>query len=469
MPTSGHRTVTATPKERISAPDTLQGKPDGPYKFIEELGAEVPTYVNPRLDLLEKSKRGFPRLTHHVPPSCRGPYKPEWMAPKHFSQYGHGYRTDHEGYALCHAEIKQKSDGTTHFKPRKCERRAVNRCPFCQNHGGALHPADRKPFAETKAMILKAAQINPEKLSRPQKFMAGVMELAALSDEEVTGGYVLDEDGRRWSGDSLTEKFRHDLISEMVRRSQRTIQQRLPDVLNVMYDIAMSDYAEPADRIKAAQWYAERTIGKTPDVVLHGKADTPLVGILGRIEAGARSEYRKQAAISSQANDGALDVDSFEIDDDLEPDDLPGEGTPVDVGDSGQDRIPVSHVRDSGDNRRPGQRSEDESVRGSGPDQRPQWSDELELADGPIHSGDTGPVDDGLTEAQRAKASRERIKKARNRRFAGRLTAGLKGEPKWLLDFRKLKSGRHKVKIYQPEEQTQAIVDRIQDRIAQGG
>lgn len=72
------------------------------------------------------------------------------------------------------------------------------------------------------------------------------------------------------------------------------LQTKTASMLNVMVDIAESDLVEPADRIKAAQWVAERTMGKTPDVIIHGKVDAPYEAIFESIDAGSREDYRQK-------------------------------------------------------------------------------------------------------------------------------------------------------------------------------
>lgn len=402
--------------ERIEAPDALMGKPDGPHAFVPELGLEVPTFVDPREDLIpDKATVGrFKRVSHHVPFNMRGPYKPQWLSPKFFAMYGHQYLTDSEGYVMCFG---------LNAAGEKCGRQAVNRTPYCPNHGGALHPADKKLSSKN----LSIDKIEPERieaLDRVQKFMAGFITVAELDDDEILGAFVRNDDGRPISNQKLGERFQQAMVKELMGRMQRFMQMKLPNMLKVLADMAESDFVEPADRYKCATWLAERVIGKVPDVVFHGSTDQPYERMLS-LASGSRDEHRKR--IASQRVDETPDiVDATVVDDeaDLEPDMERSPGNPVAPTD-------------------------DESGHGDRADQRTGNED----VDNPA----------ALSAVQLAKQSRERLKAAKTRRFAARFQGVITGEPAWIIEYKRLKSGKYKAILYPPERQTQAVLDRIRD------
>lgn len=404
--------------ERIEAPSALMGKPDGPHLFVPELGLEVPTFVDPRDDLIVPKARGFKRLSHHVPFNMRGPFKPQWLPPKYFAMYGHNYIIDSGGYVLCMGRNKNGD---------KCSKQAVNRTPYCPNHGGALHPADKKLSAQNVS-IDKIEPDRIENLDRVQKFMAGFITVEELDDDEIMGAFVRNDDGRPISNEKLGKRFQQDMVKELMNRMQRFMQMKLPNMLKVLADLAESDFVEPADRFKAATWLAERVLGKVPDVVFHGSTDQPYERMLS-LASGSRDEHRRRVA-SARVPEAAVVVDATVVDetDDLEPDgDYEQNGVAASV--DGVQPTPTDANADAS------------SGESTGPD-----------------SDDS----DSKSRVQLAKEARERIKKAKTRRFAAR-TQGVvtHGEPAWLIEYKPMKSGGFKAILYPPERQTEAVLDRI--------
>ncbi|AAN02056.1 terminase small subunit [Mycobacterium phage Barnyard] len=418
--------------ERVEAPNALMGKPDGPHLFVPELDLEVPTFDDPREDLIPPKARAFKRLRHHVPFNMRGPYKPQWLPPKFFAMYGHQYLTDSTGYVMC---FGTKKDGS------KCGHQAVNRTPYCANHGGALHPADKR-LSSKNVSIDKIEPERIENLDRVQKFMAGFITVKDLEDDEILGAFVRNDDGRPISNTKLGERFQQDMVKELMSRMQKFMQMKLPNMLKVLADLAESDFVEPADRYKAATWLAERVLGKVPDVVFHGSTDQPYERMLA-LASGSRTDYRNANHVKSQRipEDFGDVLDATVVDDesDLEPH---GDFGPDAMGDGsdGDEYAPASETDSDG-------ASEDTGV-------------VVDAADAP-------------TAAQLAKEARERIKKARTRRFAARAQGVVtKGEPAWLIEYKPIVSKKDglsakpkgfRAKLWLPEAQTQAVVDRIRE------
>ncbi|AZS12538.1 terminase small subunit [Mycobacterium phage DrLupo] len=417
--------------ERVEAPASLMGKPDGPHVEVPELGLEVPTYVDPREDLIHPNARGFKRLSHHIPFTMRGPYKPQWLPPKYFAMYGHNYITDAEGYVLC---MGRRKDGG------KCNKQAVNRTPYCPNHGGALHPADKK-LSSLNVSIDKIEPERVENLDRVQKFLSGFLSVEELDDDEVLNGYVRNDDGRPIQSKHLHKRFQQEMTKELMARMQRFMQMKLPNMLKVLADLAESDFVEPADRFKAATWLAERVLGKVPDVVFHGSTEEPYERVLA-LASGSRDEFRK--SVTSQrvtpTDPSVVDVEVVDDEADLEPtwDNEPdGAGVEVAAEQPSRSDVPDQRIPHRGNER--GDSESDSAgvaVDGSG---------------------------DSKSRADLAKEARERIKRAKTRRFAARSQGVITGEPAWLIEYKRLKKGGFKVILYPPEAQTQAVLDRIRD------
>lgn len=288
---TGH--VAAHPSFEHSADSgLLMGEPDGPVVYVASLGGEVPTFIDPREDLIPPNqKRGtFKRLSYHVPFSMRGPYRAEWLPHEygeHMVEAGQ-IRTDLNGNVMCSATSKRNDGGL-------CGNLAVNRANVCRNHGGALHPADKKMSAEA---FMPPPEGRVEALSRVQQFMQGFLEVKDLSDEEVVNGYILDDDGKRYSSKKMSIKLQQQLTRELHSRMNDFMSMKLPTMLKRVADIAVSDVVEPEVSFKAAVWMAERMMGKTPEVLIHAQTGAPYEAIFESIESGSREDYRKSVASS---------------------------------------------------------------------------------------------------------------------------------------------------------------------------
>src|ERR1700754_1241139 len=300
--------------ERAVVPDQLMGKPDGPWKYHAEFGLKVPTYIKPRKDLLSDGgcAKKIPRLNYHVPQTMRGDFKLADLPQDYVRRWCRTARTDYEGYVLC---TSRRNDGGI------CNKKAVNRSPFCNTHGGALHPADKKLSAQNTAI----SKIDPKRiqeLDRVQQFMSGFLSIEDLEDDEVIGSYVRNSEGRRIATTKMGVRFQQAMVKELVRRMNRFMQMKLPNMINVLTDIAESDFAEPADRIRAANLIIERVLGKTPEVLVHGTTEKPyetLLEKMDKIEGGSREEYRKLVA-SKRGESEPLEVEAIDYNEDSEED-----------------------------------------------------------------------------------------------------------------------------------------------------
>ena len=256
------------------------GDADGPDKFVDQLGIVVPTFLDPRNDLIPPKARAHKRVNHHIPFKMRGFFKPhEWP-----SEYRNTitWSVDTEGFVLCAATNKAGNG---------CANKAVNRTQFCRNHGGGLHPLDKKI---TMQNVIEVPPDRIAQLTRAQRFMQGFIPVDDLSDEEIQGMFIYEDDGQKVRSITLGLKIHQQIAQELHKRLNRFLQTKTASMLSVMVDIAESELVEPADRIKAAQWVAERTLGKTPDIIIHGKTEQPYEAIFDTIDAGSREDYRQK-------------------------------------------------------------------------------------------------------------------------------------------------------------------------------
>lgn len=284
------------------------GDPDGPDKFIDYLGMTVPTYIDPREDLLPpaQGRNTYKRVNHHVPFKMRNEFVFDDWPEEYKAKVAGTVKLNLEGFVMCHGITKEK-------KP--CSKRAVNRTHFCRNHGGALHPADKKLSANNIIQIPERAA----QLDRVQQFCQGFLDVADLDDDEVRGSFVRNNDGVPISTGKLGVKFEQILHKELLKRLNKYIRTKAPRAIEVMYQIADSDVYEAADRIKASQWLAERVVGKTPDIVLSGEInETPFQNILMGLDAGSREDYRKKVEATRYGEDSEeSQLDSSFVDGDF--------------------------------------------------------------------------------------------------------------------------------------------------------
>lgn len=437
---------------------TTLGEPDGPTRFEETLDCEVPTFIDPRVDLIPEylRKRGtYKRLDYHIPFAMRGEFRPEQWPKQFRNKVGPSLRLTTDGFVLCTA-FSKKANGP-------CGNKAVNRTVFCRNHGGALHPADKKLSGQTLAPM---PEDRIENLDRVQKFMQGFLSVEELDDDEITNGFVRTSAGVPIKSQLLGKTFEQRLTKELHARLNRYLVSKTPRALEVLYEILDSELVEPADRLKAIQMLTDRTLGKAADVlVTYQGEDKPYESIISRIEGGSREEYRNSVASSRigfvEANpssgvhsDGGRiqrildveEVDPDEIDPEELEDELGGSVEGDDEGDFSYEGLP---------DRREGDREN------NGIDLSESAGDQ---------KYDSGFLADSAAKRKSAIEARERIKKARARRFAKRAVGGINdtGDTPYLLEFIVISDpkskliGKYRMKMHAPEKITESLLARVQ-------
>jgi hypothetical protein len=459
--------------ERATA-SVMMGDPDGPERFVDSLGESVPTFIDPRLDLLSEhfNARRFSRLDYHVPFPKRGIYKPEWLPDEYRERIRGSIKTDLEGYVICSgtSKIYTNQNHRVVIGTRPCQARAVNRAGVCRLHGGALHPANRKLSAQTSGKI-PANRVH--KLDRVQKFMQGFLKFDELTDEEVIGGFIFNDQGRPIASTKLGNTVHQGLTQELFKRMTRYMQMKLPIMLERISSIATSDVVEPETQLKASIWMAERTMGKTPEVVLHGQTEAPYEGILQQVLSGSRDERRAQRALGSGGGED-------------DPNIIDGEVVDFDDGDESGEGEP-----DSDDFDTPG---DGDSVGDSASSEfgNPGQDGDLQPTDAGISStgggetdpgSDTGSLESVSGRIENAKDIRDRIKKAKSRRFAARANGAPLDQPldqtSWVVEFKPIPLGvlgiskpgicttrvrAYKARFYAPIHQTVTVLARIKAR-----
>lgn len=354
------------------------GDPDGPMRFIKSLGLEVPTYINDRVDLKTQYRTASAHISidYHVPPAMRGPYLPIELA---------DYDPDIQ-YPLTRT-LKVRCGG---LKPdgQICQKSAMNRTGFCTNHGGALHPAD-KMFSSERGIMPSAGVAS---LSRLQMVEMDIIPVRELTDEEITKQQVRNDDGTfSKTTRLLSAKIVGQMRAEFFERADRIVRESTLSLLEEMQRIALSPVEEAKDKIAAIQWLTERALGKTPDVLITNKTDAPFEQLLGDVTGGSREDYRNRTAI----NDPMTIDGTVVIDDEIEDEDVrESNGRPT------QAAISQNELRTTA----------------ALPDDAPTG---LSFPTASTERG-TGSNDNAIDIAAERKQAKDRIKQARNRRYAAR-------------------------------------------------
>ena len=411
--------------------DQIAAPPDGDLVFIDLIGFEVPSFVDPRYDLVQPgqvAKR--PRLNHHVPLAYRGPFRPEDL-PERSLWTG---ETNEEGLCVC---TGKKKDGLP------CRAEAQNRSQFCGMHGGALHPADKKMTKLPSGILPDIAQAR--KLTRSQKVMMEIIPVEELGDDEIQGLFVYDDDGRKVKSRKLTEKIHAAMVKEMMTRAQDSTQSALMSMLGVIQGIAEDPLNEAGDRLKAAVWMAERSIGKTPEVVIHGKTDAPYEQIFTSLETTSRDDYRRSLESGNIIEAEVIpDGDSRQsgvTDDGARDDELRTNGSGVLAEDYTYSRTDFD---DAGFDQSDGNDDSDE--------------DESTVAERRARD-----IAERRSQLKRQRERRDQMQKAKNRRYAAR-AAGMTqvDDVPWMIEWKPTgKQGYFCAKLWPPDAITPDIADRI--------
>lgn len=259
--------------------DQLRGRPDGPIKYIEALGMEVPTYLDPRKDMWGGTNvQGV--LMYHVPLKFRGPYK--ILATQEIGP--HGERKDGMNFCLCMA-VNKGVHKNINGKGGHCMKRATNYSGLCGLHGGALHPLDKS---------------DPKEDTREAQFKLGKLPVEDMDQEELARGQVRRADGT-WTNYRMIPAAVHQKCqAELFKRADVKLRENLLQAVDTMAEIAKGNAYEPEVRIRAASWIFERVRGKNPDIVVHTQ-DKPFEVMMADmvLQGGSRAASRAARAIES--------------------------------------------------------------------------------------------------------------------------------------------------------------------------
>jgi hypothetical protein len=366
-----------------------------------------------------------------------------------------------------------------------------SKCKVCVNE-------DRKRQYQEKKRGITDVEVS--KLDRVTKFIKGFLDPKDLTDDELMGRYILNEQkfgdsdkvlpaghgffkvpfavienssGSRASG-GTAGRFQAKLNKELSLRLNEYIKSKSMRAIQVVFEIADSELVEPGDRFKAATWLAERVIGKTPEVLLTGDASKVYETIFDTsVESGSREDYRKSIESSRGEslddsgsnqrgrNNSASEILDAETEEDYiygQEDDL--EASPGIVGYGSSDGSETSGLGNSGQS---GVRGFSESVPGAG-----ESTNSFEARDG--RDSDTGLTVHGEKRTE-YRDEKERLRKARQkakqRRFAARAVGATSLDRlPYFLEFKIIKTGslagKLMCRLIHPDDLTEARLARVE-------
>lgn len=145
--------------------------------------------------------------------------------------------------------------------------------------------------------------------SRADRFVAGMIDPSELTQEELSGGFIYQDDGSKYSSQLFDKRTNTKFVTELTKRLNAMIRDKSGRALEVMFEIMDSDLVEPETRLKASQWWIERLIGKTPEKLEMSLENNPHEAIYENLVAGSRSAYRAALgnAIDAEVVEDGLD------------------------------------------------------------------------------------------------------------------------------------------------------------------
>lgn len=257
----------------------LVGRPTGPNKFIKAFGFDVPTFI-------EEAEKA---LNYHVPLDKRGDFRPTDLA--HYNAQK-SYRTDNYGRMLCYGQTKADEP---------CKRRARNFSPWCESHGGALHPLD-KPVKDTET-ALNSEQI--QSLSRYRQFQAGYITIDDLDDDELANCGFKSSGGVIFRPKHIPRQLAEEFQRAVFQRAEHEMRALDIEAVHTVGEIMKNRTNEPDIRLKAALSLIERNHGKPTQNVSMTVEQKPFEQVFDSI-LSVRSERvgELEAAIDAEVVSG---------------------------------------------------------------------------------------------------------------------------------------------------------------------
>lgn len=254
------------------------GVPDGEMRFVPEMGCETTLFTQQAENCLQ----------WQVPFEFRGDFRPEELANY---DAGKTYRTDIYGRLLCYAKTQTG---------KRCGRRAINRYPRCEIHGGKLHPLDK---------LDKGGLENEGELSRWRQFQKGLITVDDLDDEELSQCGFRTHNGGIFKPKNIPRSVAQEFQKAIFERANEELRSGAVAAAKSLVRLATDSAVEDSVQLKAAQDLLDRAIGKAANVV-QISADKPWQEVFDGLATISREESRKARAEAIDAE--VVELSPFE-------------------------------------------------------------------------------------------------------------------------------------------------------------
>jgi len=144
----------------------------------------------------------------------------------------------------------------------------------------------------------KSRQVSVPANERWRLFMAGEITVADMDEEELARGQFRAGDGtfRGRPPKTIPRDFATQLSRELLTRADSALKKRIMEAIDVLYT-EMTDGEKSADRIRAANIFLERVLGKVPDRVVVSPGRPEWEGAVDEFVAGLEDEKIKRARV----------------------------------------------------------------------------------------------------------------------------------------------------------------------------
>lgn len=139
--------------------------------------------------------------------------------------------------------------------------------------------------------------------TRWYKLIQGELDVSELDNDELQYGTTKCDDGKfsvraAYQAAKMPPKVRNAIRRELMKRATHMMEGALLDATGRIIDIATSPLSDDKDAMKAAEWLIHRTMGKTPDVIVHTQ-EKPWEVLVSDISRGSREDSRVARGLES--------------------------------------------------------------------------------------------------------------------------------------------------------------------------
>jgi hypothetical protein len=148
-----------------------------------------------------------------------------------------------------------------------------------------------------KGQPSRRVQTEP-KNERWNAFMNGELTVHDMDEEELARGTFRAKDGtfRGRPPKTIPRDFATQLSRELLTRADSALKKRIMEAIDVLYE-EMKDGEKSADRIRAANIFLERVLGKVPERVVVSPGRPEWEGAVDEFVAGLEDEKIKRARV----------------------------------------------------------------------------------------------------------------------------------------------------------------------------